>query len=56
MTSKDNLLKMWQELIRFWNDEAARTFENQHLNKIVECMEELACEYEKFKHCTDDHQ
>lgn len=56
MTSKDNLLQQWQELTRFWEDDASRTFEHQYLNKIIECIEEIEREYEKFRRCSDDHQ
>ena len=56
MKSKDDLLQRWQELAKFWDDEASHSFENQHLNKILECLEEIEREYEKFIHRTDDHQ
>lgn len=56
MTSKDNLLQMWQELTRFWDDDASRSFENQHLNQILECMKEIEREYEKFKRCSEYRQ
>lgn len=56
MKSKDDLLHRWQELARFWEDEASRSFEHQHLNMILECMEEIEREYEKFRHYSDDHQ
>ena len=56
MKSKDDLLQRWQELARFWDDEASHSFEHQHLNIILECMEEIEREYEKFVHCTDDYQ
>ena len=56
MTSKDNLLQAWQELTRFWDDEASRAFELEHLSKIIECMTEIEREFEKFSRCSDDHQ
>ena len=56
MKSKDDLLQKWQELAKLWDDEASRSFEHQHLNKILECMEEIEREYEKFMHCVDDRQ
>lgn len=56
MKSKDDLLQQWQELAKFWDDEASRSFEQQHLNELIECMEEIEREYEKFTHCTEDHQ
>ena len=56
MTSKDNLLQKWHELTRFWDDEASRSFENEHLNKILECMQEIEREYEKFMHYADNCQ
>lgn len=56
MKSKEDLLQKWQELAKFWNDEASRSFEQQHLNELIECMEEIEREYEKFVHYTDDHQ
>ena len=56
MKSKEDLLQRWQELAKFWEDEASRSFEHQHLKKIIECIEEIEREYEKFVHCTDDHQ
>lgn len=56
MTSKENLLQKWQELTRVWEDDVSRLFEHQHLNEIIECMEEIEREYEKFEHCVDDDQ
>ena len=56
MTSKDSLLQKWHELAQFWEDDASRSFENQHLNKILECMEEIEREYEKLRRCSDDRQ
>lgn len=56
MKSKDELLQRWQELARFWDDEASRSFEHQYLNTILECIEEIEREYEKFRHYSDDHQ
>ena len=56
MTSKAGLLQKWHELTPFWDDEASRSFENQHLNQILECMEEIEREYEKFRRCSDDCQ
>ena len=56
MKSKDVLSQKWYELRQFWEDDASRSFENQHLNKIVECMKEIEREYERFKRCADDYQ
>ena len=56
MTSKDNLLQKWQELARFWEDDASRAFEHQHLNEIIECMTEIEREYDKLRRCADDYQ
>lgn len=56
MISKDNLLQKWQELKRLWPDKASHLFENEHLNKILECMEEIEREYEKFMHCAEERQ
>ena len=56
MKTKENLIQLWQELMKYWDDEASRSFEYQHLNELIECMEEIEREYEKFMHCTDDHQ
>ncbi len=51
MNNKEKLLQLWQELVKYWNDEAMRTFEQQHLNALVECLEEIEREHEKFKDC-----
>ena len=56
MRSKENLLQQWHELARFWEDDASRLFEHQHLNELIECMEEIAREYEKFRNCLEDNQ
>lgn len=54
MRNKENLLQKWHELMQFWEDDASRSFEQQHLNKLLECMEEIEREYEKFRHYLND--
>ena len=56
MKSRDILSQKWHELRQFWEDDASRSFENQHLNKITECIKEIEHEYEKFKRCANDCQ
>ena len=49
MKTKEKLIQLWQELMKCWDDNASHTFKQQHLNGLIECLEELEHEYEKFK-------